>query len=275
MSLSRRTIHMSALALGSALALSAVVAAHAANPPASDAQRLAALDARITALEKTLQTLNAKPAVNAQAAGGGTCGAAAAKNAAAANAPKDPAADKAAAEIKQLAAAGRMTEAKVKFDAFVPKYGSTSAMTDLGTLAGELEVIGRAVPATFDIEKWYQGGPTMPAGKATMYVFFEEWCGSCSLAFPKCEAFQTSLKSKGLVVVGVTQGQARGDNPEEAMKTYIKNAKVNLPIAKDAGSVNDLFNVKGLPAAAIVKDGKVVWRGNPMTLTDSTLQSLL
>ena len=32
------------------------------------------------------------------------------------------------------------------------------------------------------------------------------------------------------------------------------------------------FNVSGIPAAAVVKDGKIVWRGHPARLTDEMIQ---
>ena len=35
------------------------------------------------------------------------------------------------------------------------------------------------------------------------------------------------------------------------------------------------YAVSGIPAAALVKEGKVIWRGHPARLTDELLEQLL
>ena len=35
------------------------------------------------------------------------------------------------------------------------------------------------------------------------------------------------------------------------------------------------FNVTGIPAAALVKEGKVIWRGHPGRLDDATIDKLI
>jgi hypothetical protein len=43
---------------------------------------------------------------------------------------------------------------------------------------------------------------------------------------------------------------------------------------KDA-SMSTGFNVTGIPAAALVKEGKVIWRGHPGRLDDATIDKLI
>ena len=48
---------------------------------------------------------------------------------------------------------------------------------------------------------------------------------------------------------------------------------VSYPIAKESGdALSKHFGVRGIPAAAMVKDGKVVWRGHPARLTDDMIE---
>ena len=49
----------------------------------------------------------------------------------------------------------------------------------------------------------------------------------------------------------------------------------HLPIAKEGGAYSSVFNVSGIPAAAIVKDGKIIWRGHPARLDKTMLEGLL
>jgi hypothetical protein len=39
--------------------------------------------------------------------------------------------------------------------------------------------------------------------------------------------------------------------------------------------VAEAFNVSGIPAAAIVKDGKIVWRGHPARLKPENIDKML
>jgi len=45
---------------------------------------------------------------------------------------------------------------------------------------------------------------------------------------------------------------------EEKVQAFIEEKKVEYPMAKEDGSVSRYFNVSGIPAAAVIKDGKVV-----------------
>jgi len=57
---------------------------------------------------------------------------------------------------------------------------------------------------------------------------------------------------------------------------FLSEQKVTYPIAKEQGdSMSKAYGVKGIPAAAVVKDGKVVWRGHPAKLTDDMIKGWL
>ncbi len=48
-----------------------------------------------------------------------------------------------------------------------------------------------------------------------------------------------------------------------------------LRYMSETGKLTEYFNVSGIPAAAVVKDGKIVWRGHPIRLTDEMLKNWL
>ena len=74
-------------------------------------------------------------------------------------------------------------------------------------------------------------------------------------------------------MVGLTK-LTRGKSKEEAM-SFLQEKNVTYPVAKESGDLSKHFNVSGIPAAAVVKDGTIVWRGHPGSLDDGTLEGFL
>ncbi len=240
-------------------------------PPAGD--RVAALEAQVqqqaAAIEQLRQQLAAMEQKLAQAA----------RPAAPAAAPVDPALEEkaslAVSQINQLVAAGDMAGAKAKLTEGQTQFGTTQAWKSMTRLSQELAVIGRDAPASIKVEKWYQGEKLIdPAkAKATLVVFWEAWCPHCQREVPKLEAIWQKYKDKGLQVVGLTK-LTRNTTEEQAL-TFIKEKGVTYPTAKETGELSAAFNVTGIPAAAILKDGKVVWRGNPSRIDDAMIAKYL
>ena len=48
---------------------------------------------------------------------------------------------------------------------------------------------------------------------------------------------------------------------------------MGYPTAKEKGDLSEYYGVRGVPAAAVVKGGKVVWRGHPSRINDKMLES--
>ena len=74
-------------------------------------------------------------------------------------------------------------------------------------------------------------------------------------------------------MVGVTR--ITRTSTEESVQEFIKGNDVNYPMAKETGALAEYFNVQGIPAAALVKDGKIIWRGHPTRVTEKLLSSWL
>ena len=225
--------------------------------------RIAALENRLSALEKTLaQRLTALEQKIQQ----GQAGAAPAV---------DPQAEAAYAEVTKSMAAGDFEKAKTQMSEFMKNYGATTTAQKARRTYEELSVIGKTAPANWNIEKWYQGQDQidLKAAKTTLLVFWEEWCPHCKREVPKVQQIYDNLKGQGLQVIGLTK--ITRSSTEEKVTTFISENKILYPIAKENGDISAYFNVSGIPAAAVLKGGKVVWRGHPAQIDETRLKSWL
>jgi len=222
-------------------------------------QRIEALEKRIETLEKTLaQRLSA---IEQRLSQSGQP-----------NAELERQAQTAYAEVTRLRNSGDYEQAKVKLADFIKKYGSTSTARRARKDVQELAVIGKAAPTDWGIEKWYQGEADvdLASDKPTLIVFWEVWCPHCKREVPKLEQVYSELKGEGLQMVGLTQ--ITKSATEQKVEDFIEQQKVSYPMAKSKGATNSYFNVSGIPAAAMVKDGKIIWRGHPAQLSTAKLR---
>jgi thiol-disulfide isomerase/thioredoxin len=228
------------------------------------------LDARLAAIEAKMETIDKKVEGMAKAPP------AAAKPGAAPGAAS-PEEEQAASALLQAAQkameAMEFDEAKAKLAELKSKFGSSRAARAASRLEGELAVVGKPA-GDLKVEKWHQGNvASFDGGKATLLVFWEVWCPHCKREVPKVEETFKKYGAKGLQVVGLTK-QSR-DKTDEDVQAFIKEKNVSYPIAKEDGDLSTRFGVRGVPAAAVVKDGAVVWRGHPARLTDEMLEKWL
>lgn len=160
--------------------------------------------------------------------------------------------------------------AKAKVAEIKSKFADTRAAKAVARIEGDLDIIGKdAAPVTVD--KWFQGSEADTQGKATMYVFWEVWCPHCKREVPKLAETYNKYGPQGFKVVGVTRMSK--DVTEDQVTSFLAENKVTYPIAKDQGqgTMSNYYGVKGIPAAAVVKNGKVVWRGHPAKITDEMI----
>lgn len=176
-------------------------------------------------------------------------------------------------EVSEAMAKGDNDAAKAKAKELSAKYASTQAGKRVARLLPELEVLGKdAVP--LDAEQWFQGAAAdVENSKAQLYVFWELWCPHCKREVPKLEATYAKFKDSGLGMVGLTKMSR--DTQEDDLNAFLTDNKVSYPVAKEDGKLSTHYGVSGVPAAAMVKDGKVVWRGHPARLTDEMIQGWL
>lgn len=223
------------------------------------ADQVQALEQKVETLEKKVAELEARPV----AAGG-----------------VDPKLEAAAQEAYKAITvdmkANNLTAAASKAKSFKAKYAATTTFKRARKMLSELEVIGVAVPAEWSgsIEEWYQGdGEIDLSTGTTMVVFWEVWCPHCRNHMPELVKTYDTYKGKGMNVVALTR-LSKGKTKEDVTKFMTDNS-LNYPVGKEDGKLARTFGVGGIPAAAVVKDGKIVWRGHPSRLTDDAINALL
>ncbi|MEC7947020.1 MAG: TlpA disulfide reductase family protein [Myxococcota bacterium] len=219
------------------------------------------MEARVAQLEQKVEALEKAP----KAAG---------------TAAADPAAEAAAKKlyesISEKVSKGEMEAAKAEMSELTTKYAATTMAKRARKMSAELEVVGKAVPSDWSksVEKYYQGeGNVDLSTGTTLVVFWEVWCPHCRREVPELKATYESLNGKGLNVVGLTK--ITRSATEEKVVDFIKENDVTYPTAKEDGKLSKEFNVSGIPAAAVVKDGKIIWRGHPARLNDELLTGWL
>ena len=187
----------------------------------------------------------------------------------------DQQAQAALGQITQLVGSGKIDEAKKKLKADSAKYAASKYSSSFRSMSQELAVIGKNGPTDWGLEKWFQGEDSidLSSNGTTVVVFWESWCPHCRREVPKMERTYNLFKDQGLQVIGVTK--INKSATEETVKQFIAENNVTYPMAKEDGRLTRHFNVSGIPAAAVVKNGKVVWRGHPLRITNIMLKNWL
>ncbi|MED5374042.1 MAG: TlpA disulfide reductase family protein [Myxococcota bacterium] len=240
----------------SALALASL----AACAPKADHDELAAkveaLDARVAELEK-----------GGRGSGSGRAAAPAV------NAADEAKAQELFGQFNEKMGAGDMEGAKADLDKLFKDFGTTQTANKAIRYKRELDVIGTSVTNP-TIEAAYVGQASdmdLQSG-TTLVVFWEVWCPHCRREVP--ELIKTADKYKGKMdVVGLTR--ITKSATEEGVKEFVKEQGVTYTVLKENGDAAKAFAVSGIPAAAVVKDGKIVWRGHPGRLSDEMIEKYL
>jgi thiol-disulfide isomerase/thioredoxin len=178
--------------------------------------------------------------------------------------------------IAQLAARGDQVAAKAQMTSFMSKYAGTDAAKSAARLNQELQVVGKPAPVQVSVEKWFTGGADsidLKADGLTLMVFWEEWCPHCKREVPKMQATYDKFSANGLNVVALTK--ITKSSTDEKVTQFIQTNGLQFPIAKERGDLSQYFGVSGIPAAAVVKDGQIIWRGHPNAINDALIQAWL
>ncbi len=223
----------------------------------------AALEQRLTDAETKIDAMQAQ--IDAAPAAGGAA-------AAGPSAADETAAGELLRSANDQVAAMDYEGAKATIEQLTTNYRGTRAASSSRRMAGELAVIGRDA-GDLAVEDWYVGNTSFTDGKATLVVFWETWCPHCRREVPKMQETWETYQSQGLNMVGLTR--LTKTSTEEAAREFVSENSLTYPIGKEDGSVADRFGVRGIPAAAVVKDGKIVWRGHPARITDAMFANWL
>jgi thiol-disulfide isomerase/thioredoxin len=173
-----------------------------------------------------------------------------------------------------MVAGGQAVQAKPALDKFMAEYAKTKAGAMAQALAESLIAVGKPAPSAWQVENWYQGSPAdLASPGATVVVFWETWCPHCRKALPVLQTVYDRYRGKGLGVVGFTR-LSRGTT-DQSVKDFVSENKIRFAMAKESGALSSYFGVNGIPSAAVIKDGMVIWSGHPAAINDGMLQAWL
>ncbi len=161
---------------------------------------------------------------------------------------------------------------KVRLAAIVTAWPKSSAANFASSLLSELEVIGRPAAPLVDVT-WLQGTGAYADAPLTMLVFWETWCPYCRQELPKLEAMAQAYAGQGLQVLGISK-LSRGTTSTDLL-AFAAEHGVTFALGAESGTITDAFGVDGVPAVALVHQGEVVWRGHPMMLSTTAVESFL
>lgn len=117
----------------------------------------------------------------------------------------------------------------------------------------------------------YLQGPAVEQGRPMLIDFWATWCAPCRATIPHMNQIYARFKDEGLQVVGITMEDA------ETVSSFLKDFPMHYSIARDAaGTYFDYLDITGIPHLALVDaSGAIVWRGHPMQLSESRMESIL
>lgn len=123
--------------------------------------------------------------------------------------------------------------------------------------AGGPAALAGAPAVSFDIPRLGGGtdGLGRHRGSVVLMNFWATWCPPCKDEMPALERLYRELRGRGLVVLGIDQGEAAG-----AVAPFVRHLGITFPILLDADQqyASSYISV-GLPTSVIVgRDGRVV-----------------
>ncbi|MBV9673365.1 MAG: TlpA family protein disulfide reductase [Verrucomicrobia bacterium] len=108
-------------------------------------------------------------------------------------------------------------------------------------------------------------------GKPLLIEFWATWCPPCRKSIPHLNQIYSKFRGNGLQIVGIT------DEDEGTVKQFESKIPITYNVAINTPkSLYDQFGIEGIPTAFLVnRDGKIVWTGHPLELTETQIQSVL
>lgn len=157
----------------------------------------------------------------------------------------------------------------------------------VGSASLAMEAQAESEPVKVELQEsglppvWLQGTPVTKFEKDHLYIFefWATWCGPCIAQMPHMEALYQEFKNdKNVSIIGVN---VFDKTPTEKLKDFITRQKVTYPMAADGsrnGNTAKIWlkplKVKGIPHALALRNGELLWRGNPAELDADLIRKM-
>lgn len=152
------------------------------------------------------------------------------------------------------------------------QYPLSSAASRSARALRELGVVGN--PAVQPVvTRWFTAPAALSDAPLTLLIFWEQWCPHCKREVPASAKWLDQYGARGLQIIALTR-ITKSSTPEK-VEAFIDEYKLPFAVAQEDGSIAEAYAVSGIPAAALVKDGVVVWRGHPARLTPEMIERFL
>ena len=127
-----------------------------------------------------------------------------------------------------------------------------------------------------EVAHWVKGKSVDISKGVNVVEFWATWCPPCRTSIPHLTETQVKYKDRGVNIVGVTNESL--NTVEPFVNRMGKKMEYSVAIDKGRSTSNEFmgrYNVGGIPHAFVVKDGKVVWHGHPMSGLDDAIENAL
>jgi thiol-disulfide isomerase/thioredoxin len=159
-----------------------------------------------------------------------------------------------------------------------------TAPTKPNTAGGKSTLaVGDPAPP-LSVTKWMHGDPVeqLKPGKVYVLEFWATWCGPCIEVMPHLSKLQADNAHRGLVVIGVTSRDQKGNNLQSVTSFVNKKGGIDLNYRvaycdddKTERAYMQAAGQDGIPCSFVIgRDGKVAFIGHPKEL-DKVLPGLL
>ncbi|CAM2069887.1 TlpA family protein disulfide reductase [Sulfidibacter corallicola] len=175
-------------------------------------------------------------------------------------------------KIEAHCSALELEQVRTQLKSLGDEYPEVKRESAFQKMASDITFVGKDA-GSLKVKMWFQGEAKFEDSPVTLVLFWEEWCPHCRDEIGHIQDLFQRYHEKGVNVVALTRITEK--STVTSVISFLTERDLTFSIAREDGTMSDRFGVFGVPAAALVKDGKIIWRGPPKLLADQTLTTAL